>query len=115
MRPIQEIKDNIRFKCEETSEDGGWGFVTLPLAKHPMVVVFSYGGGWEHVSASYNRKTPTWEEMCRIKDIFWHEDECVIQYHPAKEDYINCHPHCLHLWKPIGVEIPKPPKIFVGI
>ena len=25
------------------------------------------------------------------------------------------HPYCLHMWKPIGVEIPTPPSILVGI
>jgi hypothetical protein len=50
-----------------------------------------------------------------IKDIFWDEDDCVIQYHPPKEDYIDNHKFCLHLWRPIGVEIPRPPKIMVGI
>ena len=31
-------------------------------------------GGVEHVSVKLNNdanKTPTWEEMCEVKDIFW--------------------------------------------
>lgn len=35
------------------------------------------------------------------------------RYHPAKADYVNLHPLCLHLWRPTGAEMPKPPKIFV--
>lgn len=65
---------------------------------------------FEHVSASLKNRTPTWEEMCFVKDLFWAEDECVIQYHPPKKDYVNCHPYALHLWKPIGVTIPLPPR-----
>ena len=84
MRPIQDILTNFRLTIKETSADGGCGILTLPLAKQSMTVVFSYGGGWEHVSVSYSKKTPTWDEMCRVKDIFWGEDECVVQYHPAK-------------------------------
>lgn len=75
------------------------------------------GGGWEHVSVSpTNRKrttAPTWEEMCEIKRMFFQEDETVVEYHPAKADYVNLHPLCLHLWRSTGVEMPKPPKIFV--
>lgn len=65
---------------------------------------------WEHVSVSLQDRTPTWEEMSYIKDLFWREDECVFQFHPPKKDYVNFHPNCLHLWKPLLVEIPLPPK-----
>ena len=50
-----------------------------------------------------------------FKDLFWLPEETVVQYHPAKADYVNTHPYVLHLWKQIGSEFPKPPKIFVGI
>ena len=74
-------------------------------------------GGWEHVSVSpcsQKRKTcPTWEEMCAIKNMFFENDEAVVQYHPPKSDYVNNHPYCLHLWRPTNQEIPRPPKLFV--
>ncbi len=75
----------------------------------------SDGDFWEHVSVSTHKRIPTWEEISFIKDLFWNEEDCVIQYHPPISDYINCHPRCLHLWRPIGVEIIRPPKILVGI
>lgn len=52
--------------------------------------------------------------MCFIKDLFWDEDDTVIQFHPPRSEYVNCHPHCLHLWRPIGIEIATPPKWMVG-
>lgn len=79
-----------------------------------LLVVASDGEGWEHVSVSMKKKTPTWKQMCRIKDIFWDEDDVVIQYHPAKKDYVNYHPYCLHLWRPVGFEIPVPRPVMVG-
>lgn len=84
-------------------------------------VIASDGEGWEHVSVhihlnSTNEKvTPEWEEMCHIKDLFWSDEDCVIQYHPPKSEYVNNHEHCLHLWRPIGVELPLPKSIMVGI
>lgn len=69
---------------------------------------------WEHVSVSCEGRTPNWREMCFVKDLFWGEEECVVQYHPPKSDYVNHHPHCLHLWKPIGIDLPRPPSIAVG-
>jgi hypothetical protein len=70
--------------------------------------------GWEHVSVSLSDRAPTWEEMCIVKDLFWDADECVVQYHPRKTDYVNHHPHCLHLWKPTRKRLPTPPTILVG-
>lgn len=87
-----------------------------------LVCLVGVGMGWEHVSVSVLTKKkkpagrcPTWEEMCFIKDIFWGEGETVVQYHPAKEDYVNMHPHVLHLWKVMGETFPKPDPSMVGI
>lgn len=69
-------------------------------------------GSWEHVSVSVSRKpneTPTWDEMCAVKDLFWAPDETVVQFHPAKSEYVNVY-NCLHLWKP-PYEVALPPKI----
>lgn len=74
---------------------------------------------WEHVSCSKSYGTrvtiPSWNDMCIIKNLFWDEEDCVVQYHPAKKDYINLNPYVLHLWRPCDLEFPKPPKILVGI
>ena len=64
---------------------------------------------WEHVSVSLKKRTPHWSEMCYIKDIFWDEEDCVMQLHPPKSEYINNNPNTLHLWRPIGLIIPMPP------
>jgi hypothetical protein len=69
---------------------------------------------WEHVSVSLKNRAPNWPEMCFVKDLFWHDDECVVQFHPPKSSYINFHPHCLHLWRPLDGLIPMPPTILVG-
>lgn len=64
--------------------------------------------GWEHVSVVVSKKgklpsrCPTWEEMCYIKDLFWNDDQEVMQFHPRKQDYVNLHEYCLHLWHPIN-------------
>jgi hypothetical protein len=74
---------------------------------------------WEHVSVHcYSGKrqfTPTWIEMCAVKDMFWDEEDVVIQFHPRKSDYVNNHANTLHLWRPVGIELPLPPTITVGV
>jgi hypothetical protein len=93
--------------------DGGFTQLCIPGSKGKAAVIFSWGEGWDHVSVSYSNRCPTWDEMCYIKNIFFKEDECVIQYHPPKSDYVNIHPYCLHLWRPQNQSIPMPPKEFV--
>jgi hypothetical protein len=68
---------------------------------------------WEHVSVSLLYRCPYWEEMCYVKDLFWNEDEAVIQFHPAKDQYVNCHPYTLHLWRPLLKKLPLPPSAMV--
>lgn len=73
----------------------------------------SVGIEWEHVSVSLPTRCPNWPEMCFIKDLFWAEDEVVMQLHPARSNYVNNHNFCLHLWRPLKGEIPLPPQIAV--
>ena len=97
--------------------DSGNGIFKVFVGGRSFHVIASNGGGWEHVSVTpgnLNRRAcPTWDEMCAIKDMFFKEDETVVQYHPPKSDYVNNHPYCLHLWRPLNKEIPRPPQIFV--
>jgi hypothetical protein len=64
---------------------------------------------WEHVSVSTAIKTPTWEDMCFIKGLFWDREDCVVQFHPPRSLYVNNHPFCLHLWRNVKIQFPLPP------
>ena len=70
--------------------------------------------GWEHVSVSTGYRIPNWIEMCFVKDLFWNEEECVIQFHPPKSEYVNHHPFTLHLWKDTLNNIRRPSSVLVG-
>ena len=98
---------------------GNNGAFEIPIKDEIYLSIAAQDEGWEHVSISrvvaYGRKNrpPSWDIMCEIKSIFWGRDDCVIQYHPEEKEYINCHPHVLHLWRPMDQEFPTPPKIMV--
>ncbi|MCX7772945.1 MAG: hypothetical protein N2376_07530 [Clostridia bacterium] len=113
MKTIDQITKEGKVTLRRTGIDGGFAHVFVPRTKRPATVIFSFGGGWDHVSVSYSNRCPTWEEMSYIKDAFFGPDECVVQYHPAKSEYVNLHPYCLHLWRPQNEAIPMPPKEFV--
>ncbi len=77
-------------------------------------VIASDGSGWEHVSVSLEKRCPTWDEMCKVKRAFWEPEDCVVQYHPPESTYVNCHPYCLHLWRPKEGSFRAPPSYMVG-
>ena len=88
---------------------------TLKIMAHDGMDPDDPSYGWEHVSVSIDGKhPPNWQEMCWVKDQFWFEDETVLQFHPKKSEYVNCHPNCLHLWRNVGLDHPLPPAILVG-
>lgn len=85
-----------------------------PVDQAPMRVIASSEGGWDHVSVSRRNRCPNWTEMEHVKRLFFRDDETAMQLHVPPADHINCHPYCLHLWRPQGIEIPRPPAIMVG-
>lgn len=116
MKTSEELRNTANLLIDRIGNDGGMGEI-FKLGKRYGSVIWSNGGGWEHVSVCpYKRSyTPSWDDMCRLKDMFFYEDEVVVQYHPAKKDYVNMIHNCLHLWKPIDETLPVPPSIFVGL
>jgi hypothetical protein len=110
-------KFRIRTGYHATEDrDGNNGAFMLKLKGGQFVqVIASDGLGWEHVSVSRRDRCPTWEEMCQVNALFWDEEDCVVQYHPPRSEYVNNHPNCLHLWRPTEGQIPRPMKLLVGV
>lgn len=115
MKTLEELQVQPNLLIAKTGADGGYG--AIHFEKNVMSVIWSFGGGWEHVSVCpYKRHyTPTWDDMCRVKDMFFRDDEAVVQYHPAKGQYVNNMGNCLHIWKPTSATLPTPPSIMVGV
>ena len=120
------IRDNIEIeryrvivgKQASSIEDGNNGVFVIGIPNNggAFVCVASNGELWEHVSVHVivtlepeTLRTPTWDEMCAVKNLFWDESECVVQYHPPMTNYVNIHKNVLHLWRPLGKKIPMPP------
>lgn len=121
-----KVPEDYRVKEGALGSDssfGNNGGFLVPI-NHGTVHAFclvSDGHSYEHVSVTlYDKKNnlikrcPTWNEMCVIKDIFWDEEDCVMQLHPPKKDWVSIHEFCLHLWRPTEVEIPRPAYYLVG-
>lgn len=107
-------------RYQSSRNDGNNGcFVISFSGRTTAFVIASDGMGWEHVSVHMHTddkdRIPTWAEMCKIKDLFWDEEDTVVQYHPPKSEYVNMHKYVLHLWRSTEFDMPRPPSILVGI
>jgi len=108
---VEKFRDNSNPNMK-SSYGVNWGWFTIIRLGARLRVMSSGVGedyGWEHVSVSLYNRCPTWDEMAFIKNLFWREDETVIQFHPKKSRYKNEMPFCLHLWRRIGQEYELPP------
>ena len=105
------------FYASKSGDDFGAFLIFTPAGRELKIIASSgdaeRGIEWEHVSVSLSNRCPTWEEMCLVKSLFWDDEETVIQLHPPKSKWINNHPYCLHLWRPLKESIPLPPEIAV--
>ena len=87
------------------------GFVDWPGFKGSVIFGYDEAHLMEHVSVScHNRKKlPTWDDMCKLKKMFFNDDEMVVQIHPSEENYLHgvSRPgfktleNVLHLWRPM--------------
>ena len=92
--------------------------INVPGEVRKVCIIGADGYGWQHVSVSFgpgSTRAPSWAVMCFVKQLFWGDEDAVIQIHPPKSQYVNYHPGCLHLWRCTdGREQPLPPSILVG-
>ena len=117
MKTPMEILALGRIVGMRTADDGGSGWLTgldRKKPEHMAAVVWSTGGGWDHVSVSWRNRCPTWEEMCEVKKLFFYPEEVCVQYHPPESEYVNYFPFCLHLWSFQEPGMPMPPAWMVG-
>ncbi len=112
---IDQYRDNNN-PVGDSPPGVNWGFFRIPRQGDILRVMSSGTAeetGWEHISISLKNRCPTWEEMCYVKNLFWREDETVIQFHPKKSKYVNRFPYCLHIWKSLKAEHQLPPDLCV--
>ena len=117
MKTNAEIAQERRIIIDVMGHDGGNGWIPgldLNKPRNMARVVWSFGGGWDHVSVSWPNRCPTWDEMCRVKKLFFNPEEYCVEFHPAESQYVNYHPYCLHIWRPRWTDIPTPPPWMVG-
>lgn len=102
-----------KYASEDTA---GWnGQFLVPIDGEIYLVMISDGMGWKHLSISNAQKKalPSWTAMTRAKNLFFADEDWCVQFFPAKEDYVNDHNFCLHIWMPLDEPMPHPSIVLV--
>ena len=56
------------------------------------------GKEWLHISFSRKSRIPSYDDLQRVKRDFIGEDKKAVLVLPEKENYVNIHKNCLHLF-----------------
>lgn len=88
MRTLDEIQSSkFLSSVNILNKDQKSGYARIKLVRWEGTVIFDESATtWEHVSVCPFKKAiiPTWYELKTIKEIFWNDDEEVIQFFPKK-------------------------------
>lgn len=94
-------------------DDFGW-FEVPTKSGRLFVMVAPSDEEWQHVSVSKKERTPTWEEMSFIKNLFFDDEDICVSFFPAKSQYVNLAKNCLHIWRNTRIPFPTPPTYLIG-
>lgn len=110
MRTVEDIQE--KFKNDVWGITASTRFGTIMFSCYVKLpdcgtskAVFGYNeDGYEHVSVvpKHKFRIPSWDDMARLKEIFFDDEEEAYQIMPKKSEYVNIHERCLHLWRPVN-------------
>ena len=90
--------DNSAYKLIETRLDGHMYMGIDGMSVIESIAIEDDGNTWLHVSFARKSRMPDYEDMARIRKIFFKETQKVIMIFPPKEKHVNIHPYCLHFF-----------------
>lgn len=59
------------------------------------------GRWWRHLSVSRQGRIPSYDDLTKVKSAFAGDHRSAVMVFPKKEEHVNIHPNCLHLWWPV--------------
>lgn len=86
-----------KLKLKLIKEDSIGNIYTF--GKSGIIILHSIDNGKNHISLSYKNKLPSYEEIKEARYQLCPNIKYMAQIFPPKEEFINAHEYCLHLWE----------------
>lgn len=78
--------------------DGAWDNPKRMLRVLASIAPYGDDRVWLHLSISHRKRMPTYEELVYMKRHWAGENRKCIMVLPPKDEHVNIHPRCLHLY-----------------
>jgi hypothetical protein len=78
--------------------DGMWDNHKRLLRVGASIALYGDDRVWLHLSISHRRRMPTYDELTYLKRHWAGEDRKCIMVFAPKDEHVNIHPRCLHLY-----------------
>ena len=109
----------IRWSEEDSPVPNSRAFRHVTVDLVAIIEDKKYGEGdenqiWRHVSMSCPNRVPSYEELCACKRDFIGDNAKAFMVFPAKDEHVNIHSYCLHLWAPTEKDILPDFSIMIG-
>lgn len=101
LRKIPGVAGNPAFAATITSTLDSAAWENRPVGMFVMasITVMERWGPLTHASISVTDRHPTWQEISALRDLFFPDTIDVMMLMPKREDYVNVHEHCFHIWQ----------------
>lgn len=94
-----EITNDRALQIKKGLENIGATDVSVYNMDTGSFVIYNIENGREHVSISNSKRLPRWDEVKYVRYQLMKPDITVAQILPPKENYVNVHENCFHLWE----------------
>jgi len=87
-----QVPDHLKIGLEPGAKIYNAGKLKVIVGRHPI------DGRW-HLSISHPKRYPTWDEIKAARYQLIPNNVTMAMLLPPKEQYINIHNNCFHLWE----------------
>ncbi|MDS6237441.1 DUF1827 family protein, partial [Clostridioides difficile] len=96
---LVENKNDRSILAKESLEKLGAKNVKIYNMDTGSNVIYSVENGKEHLTISNEKRFPNWNEIKYVRYKLMKPNKTIVQILPPKEEYINLHENCFHLWE----------------
>jgi hypothetical protein len=111
LQPANEFRIRHGRYASDDSYDSN-GYFLIPFKSEYLLCLISDSGGWDHVNISLPHRTPNWDEIEHVRDMFFDAADTVVIFSPPRLFPFTSNPYHIHLWRKQGHRFELPNLYF---